>query len=71
MRRVLLIVGLLCIGLSFVIHGYFLQFLVIGILLLGFCLASSQKKEVEGLRKLIEEHNELMRKDIEELKKSD
>lgn len=70
MRIALLIIGLICLGLSFVIHVYFLQFLVIGILLLGFYLANSQKKEVDALKKLIKEHNELMRKDIEELKKS-
>lgn len=70
MRYALLILGIICLVLSFIIKAYFLQFLVVGVLFLGFFLVERNKVEISGLKKLIEEHNALMKKDIEELKKT-
>lgn len=69
MERNLLFVGLACLFLSFVIHAYFLQFLVIGSLCLGFYLANRRSKEMDELKHIIKEHNELMKQDIDLMKK--
>ena len=70
MRYTLLILGMISLLLSFILKEYFLQFLVVGALLLGFYLAERNKLEMGELKKLVKEHNELMKKDIEELEKT-
>ena len=67
--KVYLIGGLIAFGLSFVIHQYFIQFIVLAIFLMGIFIMNKNSQDVSGLKKLIENHNELMKKDIEELKK--
>lgn len=69
MDKKLLIFGIVSIILSFIIHPFFLQFLVLGALLIGFYLANRRSKEMEELKKMINEHNELMKQDIDLLKK--
>ncbi len=69
MEKKLLIAGIISLALSFIIHRYFLQFLVIGALFVGFYLANRRSKENEELKKIINEHNELMKQDIDLLKK--
>jgi hypothetical protein len=56
-------------GLSFVFHQYIIQFIVLGIFLLILYTVSKNSRNVAELKKLIEQHNELIKKDIEELKK--
>ncbi len=63
------ILGMISLLLSFVIHSYYLQFLVLGIFFLCLFIATYRKKEIEELKKIIEEHNKLIKEDIDELKK--
>ena len=69
MKNFLLIGGIICLGLSFLVSAYFLQFLVVGGLFLGFYLAWKRTSELDELKKIIKEHNELMKQDMELLKK--
>jgi len=69
MKYPYLIGGLLAFGLSFIVHRFFIQFIVFGILLIVLYVVEKNSCDVASLRKMIEEHNELMKKDIEELKK--
>ena len=69
MKTFLLIGGIICLGLSFFVKAYFLQFLVVGGLFLGFYLAWKRTSELDELKKIIKEHNELMKEDIELLRK--
>lgn len=64
-----LIGGLISFGLSFVVHQYFIQFIVLGVFLLVLYTVNKNSCDVAELKKSIEEHNELIKKDIEELKK--
>ena len=64
-----LIGGLVAFGLSFIVHHYFIQFIVLGIFLLVLYTVNKNSCDVAELKKLMEEHNELMEKDIEELKR--
>ena len=68
MKNFLLAGGIICLGLSFFVKDYFLQFLVVGGLFLGFYLAWKRTSELDELKQIIKEHNELMKKDIELLK---
>lgn len=69
MKIFLLVGGMICLGLSFLLKAYFLQFLVMGGLFLGFYLAWKRTSELDELKEVIKEHNELMKKDIQLLKK--
>ena len=69
MKYFYLIGGLGSFGLSFIIHHYYIQFIVLGIFLLVLFTIEKNSCDVAELKKVIEEHNELMKKDIEELKK--
>lgn len=69
MKYAYLIGGLAAFGLSFIIHRYFIQFIVLGVFLLVLYTVNKNSCDVAELKKTIEEHNELIKKDIEELKK--
>ena len=69
MKYAYLIGGLVAFGLSFVIHRYFIQFIVLGVFLLVLYTVNKNSCDVAELKKTIEEHNELIKKDIAELKK--
>ena len=69
MKHVYLTGGLVAFGLSFIIHRFFIQFIVFGIFLIVLYIIEKNSCDVAALKKSIEEHNELIKKDIEELKK--
>ena len=69
MKHIYLIGGLVAFGLSFIIHRFFIQFIVLGIFLIVLYVIEKNSCDVAALKKSIEEHNELMKKDIEEMKK--
>lgn len=57
--------------LSFFVHKYFIQLIVLGVVLFVLYILNSNKKEIDGLKKIIQEHNDLINQDIAELKKSE
>jgi uncharacterized membrane protein (DUF106 family) len=69
MKKIYLAGGLLSFVLSFVVHRFFLQFLVFGIILTVLYVIEKNSCDVSELKKTIEKHNELIKKDIEELSK--
>lgn len=69
MKYFYLIGGVLAFGLSFIIHHFYIQFVVLGVFLLVLFTVEKNSCDVAELKKTIEEHNELIKKDIEELKK--
>jgi len=68
-NKALLIGGIVSFGLSFIIPHYFIQFTALGILLLVFHMINRNSYEVSELKKTIEKHNELIKQDIDLLKK--
>ncbi|MDD5568084.1 MAG: hypothetical protein PHY88_02640 [Candidatus Omnitrophica bacterium] len=70
MKLIYLFGGLVSFGFSFVVHRFFLQFLVFGIILIVLYVIEKNSYDVTELKKTIEKHNELIKKDIEELKRS-
>jgi hypothetical protein len=68
MKYAYLIGGLVAFGLSFVIHQYFIQFIVLGVVLLILYTVNKNSCDVASLKKSIEEHNELIKRDIAALK---
>ena len=68
MKYAYLIGGLVAFALSFVVHRFFIQFIVLGVFLLVLYTVNKNSCDVADLKKTIEEHNALMKKDIEELK---
>jgi len=68
MKYAYLIGGLLSFGLSFIIHRYFIQFIVIGVILIVLYIIEKNSCDVKALKKFIEEHNELIKKDIAEMR---
>ncbi len=69
MKLIYLLGGLLSFGLSFIVHRYFLQFLIFGVILIVLYVIEKNSCDVSELKKTIEEHNKLIKRDIEELKK--
>jgi len=69
MKPIYLAGGLVSFILSFIIHRFFLQFLVFGIILIVLYVIERNSCDVSELKKTIEKHNELIKKDIEELRK--
>ena len=69
MKYAYLIGGLIALGLSFIVHRFFIQFIVLGIFLIVLYVIEKNSCDVAALKKSIEEHNELIKKDIEEMKK--
>jgi hypothetical protein len=70
-NKLLLIGGIASFGLSFIISHYFIQFTVLGVLLLVFHMINRNSYEVSELKKTIEKHNELIKQDIDLLKKNE
>ncbi len=66
-----LIGGIASFLISFFAHKYFIQFIVLGLFLIVLYLLSKNSKEILELKQTIQEHNELIKKDIDELKKQD
>jgi hypothetical protein len=69
MKYLYLIGGIGSFGLSFFIHHFYIQFIVLGVFLLVLFTVEKNSCDVAALKKTIEEHNDLIKKDIEELKK--
>jgi accessory gene regulator protein AgrB len=69
MKYTYLIGGLVAFGLSFIVHRFFIQFIVLGVFLIVLYIIEKNSCDVAALKKSIEDHNELIKKDIEELKK--
>jgi hypothetical protein len=69
MKNLYLIGGVITFGLSFLIHHYYIQFIVLGIFFMVLYTVEKNSSDVSELKKTIEEHNELIKKDIEALKK--
>ncbi len=68
MNLICLIGGFVAFGLSFVVHQYFIQFIVLGVFLTILYMINKNSQDVGELKRIIEEHNELMKKDIEAIK---
>jgi hypothetical protein len=64
MKKIYLAGGLLSFILSFIVHR-----LVFGIILIVLYVIEKNSCDVSELKKTIEKHNELIKKDIEELRK--
>jgi len=69
MKYAYLIGGLVSFGLSFVIHHYYVQFVVLSVFLIVLYVIEKNSCDVAALKKSIEEHNELIKKDIQYLQK--
>ena len=69
MKKLYIIGSLVSFALSFIIHRYFQQFIVFGIIFIVLYVIEKNSCDVSELKKIIEKHNELIKKDIEELKK--
>ena len=69
MKYAYLIGALISFGLSFVISQYFIQFIVLAGFLSILYMVQKNSCDVEALKKTIEEHNELIKQDIEAIKK--
>lgn len=69
MKYAYIIGVIIAFGLSFIVHRFFIQFIVLGIFLVILYTVKKNSCDVAELKKLIEQHNELIKKDIEELKK--
>lgn len=69
MIHLYLVAGIASFAISFFAHKYFIQFIVLGLFFVVLYLLSKNSQEIAGLKKTIEEHNELIKQDIDELKK--
>ena len=69
MKYAYLVGGLVAFGLSFIVHRFFIQFIVLGIFLIVLYVIEKNSCDVVALKKSIDDHNELIKKDIEEMKK--
>ena len=70
MIYIFLVGGIISFLVSFFVKRYFIQFIVLGVFLFVLYLMNRNTKEMEGIKKAIKEHNDLMKQDIDELKKS-
>lgn len=69
MKYLYLVAGIVLFLLSFIIHHYYIQFMVLGLFLIVLHLVNKNKQDVSDLKGLIQKHNELLKSDIDELKK--
>ena len=69
MSYLYLIAGIALLILSFIIHHYYIQFMVLGLFLIVLHFVNQNKQDVSDLKGLIQKHNELLKNDIDELKK--
>ena len=70
MKHTYLIGGFIAFGLSFIVHRFFIQFIVLGIFLLIVYTVNKNSCDVAELKKTIEKHNELIKQDIDLLKRN-
>ena len=68
MKRTYLIGGLVAFGLSFIVHRFFILLIVLCVFLIFIFVIEKNSCDVAELKKTIEDHNELIKKDIEKLK---
>jgi hypothetical protein len=68
--NLLLAGGIISFLLSFVIHRYYIQFIVAAVFLFVLYLLNRNDQKIDDLKKTIESHTELMKQDIDEMKKS-
>lgn len=71
MKYTYLIGGIIALSLSFIVHRFFIQFIVLGIFLVVLYTVKKNSCDVAELKRLIEQHNELIKKDIDALKKGE
>ncbi len=69
MKLLYIIGSLVSFALSFIVHRYFQQFLVFGIIFIVLYVIEKNSCDISELKKTIEKHNELIKTDIEELRK--
>ncbi len=69
MKKLYIIGSLVSFALSFIVHRYFQQFLVFGIIFIVLYVIEKNSCDISELKKTIGKHNELIEKDIEELRK--
>lgn len=71
MKHFLLIIGVFSFILSFFVHKYFIQFIILSIFFVIFYILKKNSQEIESLKKIIEEHNGLLKEDLKSIKKSE
>jgi len=69
MKYLYLTAGIVLFALSFIIHHYYLQFMVLGLFLIIMHWVNKNKQDVSDLKRLIQDHNDLLKHDIDELMK--
>ena len=67
---IFLIGGISSLLASFLVHRFFIQFIVIGVIFIVFYILNRNSEEIENLKKVINEHNGILKKDVDELKKT-
>ncbi len=70
MNILYLVGGMFSFGLSFFVHRYYIQFVVLAIFLCIIYMINKNSQDISDLKKLIEDHNKLMREDINHLKEN-
>jgi len=70
MQYIYLLGGIISFLISFFAHRYFIQFVVLGVVLFVLYVMNKNTQEISALKKSINDHNELMKQDIEELRKT-
>ncbi len=71
MNYFLLIIGFLSFILSFFVHKYFIQFIILSIFFVIFYILKKNSQEIDSLKKIIEEHNCLLKEDLKFIKKGE
>lgn len=72
MRGVFVLVGaVVFLVLSFVVPVFHLQFLVLGAIMLCYYFSQRTSVELEEMKEIINRHNELVKEDIELLKRDE
>lgn len=67
MSYVFLCLGIISFILSFLIHKFFIQFIVLAVIMLGFFLVDKNSRSLESFKKVLEEHNKLLRDEENEI----
>lgn len=68
-QNIFLAIGIGSFLLSFFVHQYFIQLIVLGVFSTLLYITNKNSRDIESLKGIIEDHNKLMKEDIEELKK--
>ena len=70
MQYIYLFGGIISFLISFFAHRYFIQFVVLGVVLFVLYVINKNTREISALKKTINDHNELMKQDIDEIRKT-